>query len=312
MEFDAVVDFKEYGLDVEDTSSVTDETINSLGKRIIELFKKYNYCYLKNHGVKANLLDEFMQVSRTFFELPAEVKSKFPMDPAYKFGCVLLETEHLDLKRSTGGLHESFNYTPGHDREWPPVERFDVLAKQFYASTLKLALRFCDVLSLGLDLPIDFMRKAHKLVGQKGNPTVIRSIYYPAIPSSTPIHTDQARIGEHHDADTVSFDFQDNIGGLEIKTPQGEFVQVDPIPGAVLVIVGPLLQRWTAGRLPATVHRILVPEDERRYKIRQALLLFLHPDDDCVVKCLDGSDTYEPITGGEYFDNYVKPVYKPR
>ena len=156
------------------------------------------------------------------------------------------------------------------------------------------------------------MRNAHKLVGQKGNPTCIRSIFYPAVPATEPISTDQARLGEHHDACTVSFDFQDSIGGLEVKIPNGEFVVAAPIPATVLVNVGPLLERWTAGLLKATVHRILVPEDERRYKTRQALLLFLHPDDECIVKCIDGSNAYEPITGGEYFDNFVQPVYKPR
>lgn len=311
MAFDAVVDFQCYGLNITDTSSVNEETIKLLGKRIVELFKEYNFCYLKNHGVKTSLLDEFMQVSRNFFELPAEVKSKFPMDTAYKFGCVLFETEKLNLQRSAGDLHESFNYTPGYDKVWPPVEKFEVLAKEFYAATLDLALRFCDVLSLGLDLPVEFMRAAHKLVGQKGNPTVIRSIYYPPIPSSKTINTDQVRIGEHHDADTVTFEFQDSVGGLEIQNPRGEFVPVDPIPGTVLVIVGPLLQRLTSDRLTATVHRILVPEDERKYKTRQALLLFLHPDDDYVVKCIDGSDTYEPISSGDYFDTFVQPIYKP-
>jgi len=28
----------------------------------------------------------------------------------------------------------------------------------------------------------DFLRKCHKLIGQKGNVTALRSLYYPAIP----------------------------------------------------------------------------------------------------------------------------------
>ena len=42
------------------------------------------------------------------FELPAEVKSKFPMNTANKVGCVLLETEKLNIERSAGDLHEEF------------------------------------------------------------------------------------------------------------------------------------------------------------------------------------------------------------
>ena len=82
------------------------------------------------------------------------------------------------------------------------------------------------------------------------------------------------------------FHFQDSFVDSEVKTRVcGEFVMAAPIPGTVLLNVVPLLERWTAGLLNATVYRILVPEDMRRYKTRQALLLFLHPDDECIVKC---------------------------
>ena len=79
----------------------------------------------------------------------------------------------------------------------------------------------------------------------------------------------------------------------------------------MLVNVGPMLQRLTSDRLVATVHRMLVPEDERRYKARQALLLFLNADDDYVVKCIDGSDTYEPIKWSDYIDYRLKGLYTP-
>ena len=217
-----------------------------------------------------------------------------------------------NVKRPYADLNEGFNYTPGYEKGWPPVERFEPLAKEFYAASLDLAFRFCDALSLGLDLPIDFMRNAHKLAGKHGgNQTDIRTAYYPAIQDDTAIKPEQVRVGEHIDVSTVTFDFQDNLGGLEIQNSQGEFVQADPIPGTVLVNVGPMLQRLTSDRLVATVHRMLVPEDERRYKARQALLLFLNADDDYVVKCIDGSDTYEPIKWSDYIDNRLKGLYTP-
>ena len=68
------------------------------------------------------------------------------------------------------------------------------------------------------------------------------------------------------------FHFQDSFLDWEVKTRVcGEFVMAAPTPGTVLLNVVPLLERWTAGLLNATVHRILVQVDERRYKTRQAL-----------------------------------------
>ena len=111
------------------------------------------------------------------------------------------------------------------------------------------------------------MRSAHKLADKHvGNPTDItcRTAYYPAISDDKAIKPEQVRLGEHIDVSTVTFDFQDDVGGLEIQNAQGEFVPVDPIPGTVLVKIGPMLQRLTSDRLVARVHRMVVPEDERR------------------------------------------------
>ena len=72
-----------------------------------------------------------------------------------------------------------------------------------YSAGKELAYRFCDVLSLGLDLPIDFFRNAHK-----GHLLKFEIIYYPPIPDVTSIAPDQVRLSEHTDWGTFAFDFQ--------------------------------------------------------------------------------------------------------
>ena len=73
-------------------------------------FKKRDYCYLANHGMGAKLIEEYMKVSRKFFERPEEFKSKFRMGVDCRFGWVKLEREHLNEKRSVCDLHEAFNF----------------------------------------------------------------------------------------------------------------------------------------------------------------------------------------------------------
>jgi len=44
------------------------------------------------------------------------------------------------------------------------------------------------------------------------------------------------------------------------------------------------------------------PESEDlRQKIRRSIVFFFHPDADFTIKCLDGSDTYQPVTDDEYY-----------
>ena len=41
---------------------------------------------------------------------------------------------------------------------------------------------------------------------------------------------------------------QDDLGGLEAKSVTGEWLSADPIPGAILINVGDLLENFTSGR----------------------------------------------------------------
>ena len=278
-----VIDFQVYGLDVKDTSQVSNKTIQTLGRKMVDTLKKYNFCYLSNHGVPTSLTERYMEASRQFFKLPKELKSKFCLDKDYKFGWASLEATHTNADRSVGDLHEAFNYTPHYDTAWPPLGTFETLTKEFYSAGETLALRICDALSLGLGLPIDHMRNTHKLVGRKGNSSCIRTVYYPAIPPDMNIPDDQARIGEHADYDVISLDFQDQVGGLEIETPEGEFVPVDPTPGTVVVYGGTAMKPCSLGALSAVRHRVPIPNDDQRCKQRSAIVFFLLPDDDFVV-----------------------------
>ena len=310
MACESVIDFQEYGLLVEDTSKVNQDKIKTLGKKIVDTFRKFGFCYLKNHGVNADLIKKYIDVSRAFFDLPVETKEKYPIKSDYSFGWLKLEGERLNEERPLAGdLHEAFNYMAFSEEKWPPVDGFEKFTKDVYAAGAELTARFCDVLSLGLDLPIHYMRKNHKKVGKEGNSCEFRTLNYPALESDRYITPGQVRLGEHIDYGTISFIFQDNVGGLEVLNPQGEFVQVEPIPGTVVVLVGSLLQRWTSDYLTGTKHRILIPDTEaQRKKARQSVVFFVQPDDDCIIECIDGSNKYEPVSSKGFYNYQIKQI----
>ena len=296
-----VIDFHDFGLTVEEISSAEEENVKEIGKRIVDCFKKYGFCYLKNHGVDKKLLEDYMQLSKVLFSLPEDVKEKYSMSPDYMFGWMKLGKERPNPHRSVGDLHEAFNFTPLAEGKWPPVENFEALTKQTYEATGKLAFRFMDVLSRGLDQSPDFMRKAHSDHGFQ-----LRTIYYPPIDESWKVVDDQARLGEHTDWGSATFGFQDSTGGLEIKSPTGDYKPVPPSPDTVIVYPGNIIQRWTADAIKAASHRILRPDDERRNNGRQAIIMFVMPNMECKIECLDKSGKYEPITVREYIASEAK------
>lgn len=67
-------------------------------------------------------------------------------------------------------------------------------------------------------------------------------------------------VGAHADYGFVTLLLQDSVGGLEVQ-PHGqeEWIDVPPIPGALVVNLGEMLEVATNGYLMATIHRVTAP-----------------------------------------------------
>lgn len=303
-----IIDFEKLSLHKTDDVILADDRLY-VGNQIKEAFQTVGFCYLKNYGINHEIIDRYFETSRKFFSLPTEEKAKYARTTDRNFGWVSLERERLNPDRPAD-LKEAFNYIPTYDPHvWSSTE-FQESNVAIFAYCKRLLNRIFGALSVGLELGENFLRDAHKFIGKEGSSTTLRSLYYPPIPEGSSIKPGQIRLGEHSDYGSVTMLFQDEIGGLEVEVPGVGFVPATPIPDTLVLNIGDLMQRWTSDSLKATKHRVLIPEVELKRKThRQSVAFFVHPDDDYVVKCLDGSNKYEPITGLDYLNYRFSVTY---
>jgi isopenicillin N synthase-like dioxygenase len=93
-------------------------------------------------------------------------------------------------------------------------------------------------------------------------------IHYPAVSAQRLRSGDVVRNLAHSDLGSLTLLFQQDVGGLQVadmsstdKTTRaaverdGNFMHVNPRPGAIIVNIGYLLVRWTNGRWKNTVYR---------------------------------------------------------
>ncbi|XP_066540577.1 uncharacterized protein [Hoplias malabaricus] len=132
-------------------------------------------------------------------------------------------------------------------------------------------------------------------------------LYYPPVESMN-VKEDQLRCGEHSDYGSITLLFQSKEGGLQIRNRKKEFIDAPSIPGTVLVNIADLMQRWTSDVFVSAVHRVLLPPPGDK-RTRQSLAFFVQPEDDSIITCCDGSETYPPVKTLDYFVSRFNDTY---
>lgn len=91
----------------------------------------------------------------------------------------------------------------------------------------------------------------------------LRLLHYPAVDKKVfKINPGQVRAGEHSDYGSITLLFQDSRGGLQVKSPNGQFVDATPIEGTCVVNAGDLLARWSNDTIKSTIHRVVEPPSQ--------------------------------------------------
>lgn len=82
-------------------------------------------------------------------------------------------------------------------------------------------------IGLGMGLELGFFDK-FTAVGDN----TLRLLHYPATPREVFVRNkDQVRAGKHTDYGSITLLFQDDRGGLQVRSPRGTFVDAKPIEG---------------------------------------------------------------------------------
>jgi len=119
-------------------------------------------------------------------------------------------------------------------------------------------------------------------------------------PDFNAVHNGRTRaiIGrEHADSGFVTLLAQDGVEGLQAMNLAGEWIDVPPADGTLAVNFGQLLERWTAGRVKATRHRVV-----SRGRERFSIPFFYEPRIDAEIAPLPlaGAAAFEPFLYGDY------------
>jgi len=283
--------------------------IEQLTIEVGDACRDIGFFYVINHGIEKDLINELFKTGHEFFEKPVEDKQKISMNlggNAYR-GYFILHGELTSKKPDhKEGIYFGselpddhpmvIEKVPLHGKNLWPDDHMKEIVLEYMNALTELGHQLMEFVGRSLNLDPNFFRE--KYTSEPFIP--FRLFYYP--PDVEGVHDDNTvrwGVGEHTDYGVLTLLAQDDIGGLQIKLKDGEWIEAPPIEDSFVVNIGDMLSIWTNGLYKATPHR--VKNESRRGRLSAPF--FFDPCFNCII---------EPVsTENELFVKKDSPWSKP-
>ena len=264
------------------------------------------FIYVKGHGIPPQVIDQARSAAYQFFHQSEASKANITVSAGHRGwlrqgAAKMHDDAKADLKESfIWGYQDETGQTPtDHDlrgpNQWPKsVPALEPAAMAYFQHAHQVAFQLLKGCAISLGLKEDFFVKSCQQPLSRAS-----FVYYPSQPQDA--DSEQFGVAAHTDFGVLTVLCQDDVGGLEVETADGEWIAAPPVDGTLVINVGDLLARWTNGSYKSTPHRVT----NRSGRERLSLVLAFDPDPHTMIDARDiyGPDSqpqYDPITCGDY------------
>jgi len=266
-------------------------------------YSETGFAYLVNHGIDPGLSAALFTASSQFHALPQAAKTAISLNENHR-GYIAIDTS-TDVNSTLATVTKpnqsaSFMMMADEPRDparflsgpnqWPDLPGFRDTLERYHTALGQFAHNLMRVALAAVGAPPG-------AIGAFARPTTwLRLLHYPAQPADSP--DDLYGSAPHCDFGALTILAQDTIGGLQVQTQHGDWVDVPPRDGAFIVNVGDMLHRMSNGILRSTPHRVINRSGRERYSCP----FFYDPDVATTVAPLPGTGTprYDPVLFGDF------------
>ncbi|KAF8595138.1 Clavaminate synthase-like protein [Ceratobasidium sp. AG-I] len=303
-------------IDITDLSNGTNPA--QVANAIRDACVHVGFFYVKNHGIDDQIIENVVKVSKQFFDLPDEEKTKLDIHKSSNFkGYTALLGENTNPE-NRGDLHEGFDIGPesstgdsandsmSGSNVWPDsnlIPEFREAVMNYYQAIVSLGLKLFPAFALALNLPEDFF--ADKV---QDAAAIMRLLHYP--PQTGVVDDRVQGIGAHTEQ-CFTILWQDGVSALQVLNTTGQWVDAIPIPGTFVINIGDQLARWTNDVFKSTVHRAINRSGVRRYSMPLFFGTDYHVKLEALPSCVSETrpPRYEVVYAGDYVKSRLEETY---
>ncbi|MEM7302665.1 MAG: 2OG-Fe(II) oxygenase family protein [Pseudomonadota bacterium] len=270
--------------------------------------------YVINHGVDQSLIGAVFDASKKFHALPATDKNAVALNHIHRgyiaintstdVNSKLAEVKKPNQSASFMMMREDAEEDPdiylSGPNQWPELEGFRETLESYERALSDLGRKLMRLAleSVGVT--------EYSALASFDTPTIwLRLLHYPPMPAMTP--QDVFGSAPHTDFGCLTILAQDDVGGLQVQTPSGNWVDAPVVPGSFVVNVGDMLHRMTNGRLKSTPHRVINRSGRERYSCP----FFFDPHVSLDLAPLPGAGApqFEPVNFGSFLRGELEAAY---
>ncbi|MCU4676172.1 isopenicillin N synthase family oxygenase [Catenovulum sp. 2E275] len=235
----------------------------------VESLKQTGFGVLKNHPLSQSLVENLYQNWQCFFD--SNDKFKFEFTQPKQDGFFSTHKAEKAKGANVQDLKEYFHYYPWG--QCPPELR--EITQSYYQQANQLAellLSWVEQYSPA-NVAQYYSQPLSGMIKNCEN-TLLRILHYPPLPTEQKLGA--IRAAAHEDINLLTILPAANEPGLQVKSLEGEWLEVPSDFGYLIINIGDMLQEASNGYFPSTTHRVINPSGADKTKSRISMPLFLH------------------------------------
>lgn len=277
--------------------------------------KDYGFIILTDHTIEDSVIKNGYQAVEDFFALSEEAKKKYVS--AQKGGQRgytpfgeehAKDNPHMDLKeffhvgREVPTDHPYAKYYA--DNIWPSeISGFETNLQNLFDNLDRTSEYLLDALGMALEVPQNYFRDMIK----NGN-SILRAIHYPPVGEAPPVGS--VRAAAHGDINLITILMGATASGLQLLDRDDTWLDIETKPGQLVVDSGDMLSRITNEVIPATIHRVINPEESTTARFSMPFFVHPHPDAmlECIPSCVGVGEKFVPIKAHDCLMERLKDI----
>lgn len=242
--------------------------------------ERFGFFQVIDHGIAEELVDELWSATRAFFAQPAETKRRIMRTKENSRGYYdreltknardlkeVLDIAHVPHPELADDDPRNFHRVDGVN-QWPELAGFRSTVITYLNECAEVAGWLLQAFCRGLGEHADHL--ATEFAGD--HTSFLRMNHYPLHDLLAADEAEQVTalgdmaLHHHSDAGALTLLLQDDVGGLQVEHA-GRWIDVEPVPGALVVNTGDMMQVWSNDRYQAALHRVAPRTDRERYSL---------------------------------------------